>query len=163
KPMRGAGGERAPGALLLGCILLEPELTERLGEQQWVLIDPDAFGDEAVRGVARTIAELLIEGEPANLKNVLAASDDALVQQAAIALSESVEMMTEHDPARRRRLWDERLDSASRKLSAEAQGPLSGSVQTIVASASPLERLMAARESRTSRMNDPRAVPRPGS
>lgn len=163
KPMGGAGAERAPGALLLGCILLEPELTERLGEQQWALIDADAFGDEAVRGVARTIAELLIEGQPANLKNVLAASDDALVQQAAIALSENVEMMTEHDPARRRRLWDERLDSASRTLSAETPDALSGNVQTRVASASPLERLMAARESRTSRMNDPRAVPRPGS
>lgn len=163
KPMGGVSGERAPGALLLGCILLEPELTERLGEHQWTLIDADAFTDESVRGVARGIAELLIEGEPANLKNVLQVSEDAMVQQAAIALSERVEMMTEQDPARRRRLWDERLDAASRLLPTDAQDQFASDVQSSTSATSPLERLMAVRASRTARMNDPRAVPRPGS
>lgn len=159
---RGAAGDAAPGALLLGCILLSPELTESLGEDQWSLVDPDAFTDESISSVAKIIADLLIEGESADLKNVLARSDDPRVQQAAIALSESVEMMTEHDPARRKRLWNERLDAASRGTGS-AQDRAGAHVHSEAAASSPLERLLAVRDSRTARLNDPRAVPRPSS
>lgn len=150
----------SPAEHLIGCILNDPSLTHALHEDQWTLIDPDAFSDDATRSVARTIADLIIDEQTPDLHRVLASISDPAAQQAATRLASEVDRLTDSDPDRLRRLWQQRLEAAAIVGGPTAAQPES---QESEEQMSLEERLQRLRSKRGAVGNDPRAVPRPSS
>lgn len=145
---------------LLGCILNDPALTLTLGEEDWELIEPEAFADAWTRAVARIVADLTINEQEPALSNVLTSSEETQVQQAATRLCAEVERLTQSNPDLLKHHWRDRLSEARagkrRRVSGESTTSESGPI--------PLQDAIARlRSQRSGKANDTRVFPRPAS
>jgi DNA primase len=146
-----------PAEHLLGCILNEPSLTSSLVEDDSELIDPEVFEDAAVRQVASTISELIIDEHTPSLAAVLAASEDAAVQRAATRLASEVDRLTDGTPDKLNKLWNDRIVAAraQRRRLKLGPDPSEAGPETLA------ERIERIRRERLSGPDDQRAIPRP--
>ncbi len=112
---------------LLGCVLCDPTLLLSLDLEHADALEPDAFEDGRVRGVARAVHELFVSEEAATLSNVLSTLEDAEARRAAVTLARTVETITEGSAERLHGHWNERLGVVLRqRLKSLAMGKASG-------------------------------------
>jgi DNA primase len=145
---------------LLGCILNDPDLALTLGEEDWELLEPEAFAgiEGSVRAVARIVADLSINEQTPSLSNVLAAADELDVQRAATRLASGIERLTESKTDVLKRHWRDRLAEA-RVERGRTTAALTPPPETVTIH----ESLARLRSQRAGIGNDPRALPRPSS
>lgn len=156
---------RAPAALtpaehLLGCIMCDPALTLSLAEDQWDLIEPDAFQDPTTRAVAQAMMDVVVEEQSPALSCVLAVLLDPEAQRIATRLASTVDRLTQGDASVLRAHWRDRLRDAQfvAHRAAPAAPPPSSTQSSTVSLAASLDRIKSLRATHG---HNPRAVPRP--
>lgn len=146
-------------AHLLACLMCDPDLWNRLKDEEWELLSPESMAEGPAREVARVMADIRLHEEPTTLGAVLAALDDAEAQRFATRVSTMVDHLTGGDPARLVAHFAERLREAMlqrtirRPSRAAAERPDGESW---------MQAVLRQRELRAAVGHDPTRLPRPG-
>ncbi|MBX3404688.1 MAG: DNA primase [Phycisphaeraceae bacterium] len=146
-------------AHLLACLMCDPDLWNRLKDEEWELLSPDAMAEGPVREVARAMADIRLHEEPTTLGAVLAALDDAEAQRMATRIATTVDHLTAGDPARLVAHFVERLREAMLQRTLRRPAP---AVPADTGGESWMQAVLRQRELRAAVGHDPTRLPRPG-
>lgn len=146
-------------AHLLACLMCDPDLWNRLKDEEWELLSPESMAEGPAREVARVMADIRLHEEPTTLGAVLAALDDAEAQRFATRVSTMVDHLTGGDPARLVAHFAERLREAmlQRTIRRPSRAAAEGSDGE-----SWMQAVLRQRELRAAVGHDPTRLPRPG-
>lgn len=146
----------SPQDHLLGCLMCDPELWNRLKEEEWDLVSPDAFAHGPARRVAAAMADIRLHEEPTTLGAVLAALEDAESQRFATHAASEVDRLTNADGATLVSHFTERLREVL--LQRTVRRPAS---QVEPTGEDWMQAVLRQRELRAAVGHDPTRLPRP--
>jgi len=151
-PSESAAPVVRPGATpveqMLGCVLLEPTLLASLASDQRDLLTRDGYSSPLMNRLGCVVESIVDAGRQPDLSTLLNETDDQDLQQAAVALTQRIELETEHDSARLHRHWRECVRAADRAAVVEAKP-----------NENPLDRLEELRRRREAHGDDFRVFP----
>jgi len=133
---------------MLGCVLLEPSLLASLEPGQRDLLGSDGYASPLMIRLGRAVESIVDAGRAPDLSTLLNETDDQELQRAAVALTQRIEVETEHDSSRLHRHWRDCVKAAGRAAVVESK-PIED----------PIDRLQDLRRRREAHGDDFRVFP----
>lgn len=148
-----------PQSHLLACLMCDPDLWNRLKDEEWDLVLPEAMAPGPARDVARAMADIRLHEEPTTLGAVLATLDDAEAQRFATRIASTVDHLTGGDPARLVAHFVERVREAMLQRTLRRPAP---AAPADTGGQAWVQAVVRQRELRAAVGHDPTRLPRPG-
>lgn len=146
------GGILSAREHLLGCVLCDGGLWSRMSPPDRDLVAPEAYSSPLVARVAMLMQSLGTDEQSPALSALLQATEDGVIQSAAVCLMSRIASETDRDDARLSQHWRACLVRARADRMAGAMSELADS---------PAEKLAQLREIKSKQGADRRVMPRP--